>query len=105
MPSFLETGFDILNPVQRSAAGMDPEILKPKYGRDLVFWGGGVDTQQMQPFGTPREVRGHVLRRCEAFHREGSFVINAVHTQAGTLVKNIVTMADAVHQFGSGQGA
>ena len=62
LPSFIEAGFDILNPVQCSAAGMDPEMLKQKYGRDLVFWGGGVDTQHALPFGTPQEVREQVLR-------------------------------------------
>jgi uroporphyrinogen-III decarboxylase len=100
VPSFLESGFDILNPVQCSAAGMDPEILKQKYGRDLVFWGGGVDTQQVLPFGTPDEVREQVLRRCEAFHANGGFVFNAVHNiQAGTPAANIVAMIEAVRSF------
>jgi hypothetical protein len=53
---------------------MDAETLKQKYGRDLVFWGGGVDTQQVLPFGTPDEVREQVLRRCEAFYKDGGFV-------------------------------
>ena len=65
--SFIEAGFDIINPVQCSAAGMDPAELKRKYGSRLVFWGGGVDTQKTLPFGTPQEVREEVLRRCEIF--------------------------------------
>jgi hypothetical protein len=100
IPSFLEAGFDILNPVQCSAAGMEPEALKDRYGRDLVFWGGGVDTQAVLPFGTPDEVRAQVLRRCEIFARDGGFVFNAIHNvQACTPVRNIVAMVEAVREF------
>ncbi|RPI19347.1 MAG: methyltransferase, partial [Acidobacteriales bacterium] len=72
--SFIEAGFDIINPVQCSAAGMEPERLKSKYGDRLTFWGGGVDTQKVLPFGTPGEVREQVLRRCEIFAIDGGFV-------------------------------
>jgi uroporphyrinogen-III decarboxylase len=100
IPSFLESGFDILNPVQCSAAGMVPETLKQKYGRDLVFWGGGIDTQQTLPFGTPQQVREQVLGRCEAFAKGAGFVFNAVHNvQARTPTGNIVAMVDAVREF------
>jgi uroporphyrinogen-III decarboxylase len=99
----MEAGFDILNPVQCSAAGMDAETLKQKYGRDLVFWGGGVDTQQVLPFGTPDEVREQVLGRCEAFYKDGGFVFNTVHNiQARTPVENIVAMIRAVESFNRG---
>jgi hypothetical protein len=98
--SFIEAGFDIVNPVQCSAAGMDPAQLKRDYGSRLVFWGGGVDTQKTLPFGTPAEVREEVLRRCEIFAPGGGFVFNAIHNvQAGTPVGNIVAMIDAVHEF------
>ena len=101
-PSFIEAGFDIVNPVQCSAAGMDPVQLKREYGSRLVFWGGGVDTQKTLPFGTPREVREEVLRRCEIFAPGGGFVFNSIHNlQAGTPVQNIVAMLDAVHEFNS----
>jgi uroporphyrinogen-III decarboxylase len=97
IPSFLDAGFDILNPVQCSAAGMDPECLKQKYGRDLVFWGGGVDTQQVLPFGTADEVFEQVRRRCEIFAPGGGFVFNTVHNvQACTPVENILAMLEAV---------
>lgn len=100
IPSFLEAGFDILNPVQCSAAGMEPERLKSAYGDRLVFWGGGVDTQQVLPFSTPAAVREQVLRRCEVFARGGGFVFNAVHNvQAGTPVANLVAMFEAVREF------
>jgi len=100
LPSFIECGFDILNPVQCSATGMEPEKLKSNFGDRLVFWGGGVDTQNTLPFGTPAEVREEVLRRCEIFAPGGGFVFNAVHNvQAGTPIENIVAMIDAVHEF------
>lgn len=103
VPSFIECGFDILNPVQCSAAGMDPDTLKRTYGGDIVFWGGGVDTQQVLPFGTQAEVREQVLRRCEVFARGGGFVFNAIHNvQAATPVENIVAMLDAVREFNGG---
>jgi hypothetical protein len=97
---FIESGFDIINPVQCSAAGMDPEGLKQKFGRDLVFWGGGVDTQHVLPFGSPQEVREQVLRRCEIFAQGGGFVFNAIHNiQARTPVAQVVAMIDAVREF------
>ena len=100
LESFIEAGFDIVNPVQCSAAGMDPAELKRKYGSRLVFWGGGVDTQKTLPFGSPREVREEVLRRCEIFAPGGGFVFSSIHNlQAGTPVANIVAMLDAVHEF------
>jgi hypothetical protein len=100
IPSFIEAGFDVLNPVQCSAAGMDPGALKEQYGGRLVFWGGGVDTQRVLPFGTAAEVREQVLRRCGIFARNGGFVFNAIHNiQAGTPVENIVAMVDAVREF------
>jgi len=98
--SFIECGFDIINPVQCSAVGMDPLLLKKKYGQNLVFWGGGVDTQQVLPFGTPQEVRDQVLERCRIFSPSGGFVFNAIHNvQAKTPIANIVAMINAVHEF------
>lgn len=98
--TFIEAGFDILNPVQCSAAGMDPELLKKKYGDRIVFWGGGVDTQKTLPFGTPQEVREQVLRRCAIFSKNGGFIFNTIHNvQANTPVRNIAAMIDAVHEF------
>ena len=100
IPSFIDAGFDILNPVQCSAAGMDPEHLKNTYGERITFWGGGVDTQHVLPFGTPEEVRDQVLERCRIFFRDGGFVFNTIHNvQARTPVENIVAMLNAVHEF------
>jgi uroporphyrinogen-III decarboxylase len=79
---------------------MEPEQLKSTFGSHLVCWGGGVDTQNMLPFGKPAQVREQVLRRCEMFAPGGGFVFNAIHNvQAETPVENIVAMIDAVHEF------
>jgi hypothetical protein len=100
IPAFIDSGFDILNPVQVSAVGMDADKLKARYGKDVVFWGGGVDTQKTLAFGKPEEVRTEVLRRCEVFGKGGGFVFNAVHNiQANVPVRNIVAMFDAVKEF------
>ena len=100
IPSFIEAGFDILNPVQCSAAGMDPEHLQESFGHCLSFWGGGVDTQQVLPFGTAEEVRRQVLARCRVFSHCGGFVFNSIHNvQARTPVANIAAMLDAVREF------
>ena len=74
IPDFIEAGFDILNPVQCSAADMDPVQLKKTYGEDIVFWGGGVDTQKTIAFGTPREVHEEVRQRIATFNENGGFV-------------------------------
>jgi hypothetical protein len=100
IPSFIEAGFDILNPVQVSAAGMEANNLKQKYGRDITFWGGGVDTQQVLPFGKPKEVYEQVKERLEIFSQNGGFVFNTIHNvQANTPVENILAMFDAIHDF------
>jgi len=100
MESFIDSGFDIINPVQLSAKNMDPKNLKERYGDRIVFWGGGVDTQKTLPFGTPDQVREEVLRNCEIFSRNGGFVFNSVHNlQANVPVENVAAMIDAVHKF------
>ena len=96
IPLFIEAGFDVLNPVQCSARGMDPVLLKEKYGKDIVFWGGGVDTQKILPFGTPEQIKEQVKERCEIFGKDGGYVFNAIHNiQANTPVENLVALFDA----------
>ncbi len=100
IPSFIEMGADILNPVQCSAAGMDPALLKKKYGDHIVFWGGGVDTQKTLPFGTPEEVRREVLERLRIFSPGGGFVYTCIHcVQALTPIRNFLAMIDAIREF------
>ena len=100
IPEFIASGFDILNPVQTAAAGMDPRRLKERFGERLVFWGGGVDTQRTLPFGTPAQVREQVHERLETFARGGGFVFAAVHNiQAGIPVENLLALFQAVRDY------
>ena len=97
LQGFIEAGFDILNPVQISAAGMNPERLKENYGKQFVFWGGGVDTQKVLAFGTPEDVKKQVRELCSVFSREGGFVFNTVHNiQANVPVENVAAMIDTL---------
>jgi hypothetical protein len=98
---FIEAGFDILNPVQCSAAGMGPLALKERYGERIVFWGGGVDTQHTLPFGTPEEVRAEVRERIRALAPGGGYVLNPIHNvQPGTPVENLLAMLEALREYG-----
>lgn len=100
IPKFITAGFDSLNPVQCSAAGMDPQRLKDDFGDQILYWGGGVDTQKVLPFGTPEEVREQVLRRCDIFSKNGGYIFNSIHiVQCNTPIENVVAMIDAVHAF------
>jgi hypothetical protein len=101
LEDFIEAGFDILNPVQTSAARMDPVELKKTFGERLTFWGGGVDTQRTLPFGTPDMVRQEVRERIRTFGAGGGFVFNPIHNvQAGTPVENLLAMYEAVREYG-----
>ncbi len=98
IPGLIDAGCDVLNPVQISAKGMDPQRLKEKFGDQLCFWGGGCDTQEVLPFGTPEEVYEHTRRNVEIFKPHGGFVFCQVHNiQAGVPPENIVAMYQAVH--------
>jgi len=102
MSHFIEAGFDIINPVQCSATGMDPQHLKNTYGKELVFWGAGADTQKTLPFESPDSVAAEVKRRLEIFSENGGYVFNAIHNiQAHTPLKNIIAMLDTVKTFNS----
>jgi uroporphyrinogen-III decarboxylase len=97
IPDLIEAGFDILNPVQCSADGMDPIFLKREFGDHVVFWGGGANTQQTLAFGSPEEVYREVRQRIDIFGPGGGFVFNTVHNvQATTPTENIVAMFRAL---------
>lgn len=97
LPSFINAGFDIINPVQINAKDMDPRRLKDEFGSQLTFWGGGVDTQSILPYSTPDEIKKHVLEECEILGRDGGFVFNSVHNiQANVPVKNVVAMIETL---------
>ena len=94
---FIEAGYDVLNPVQCSAMGMEPEGLVDKYGDKIVFWGGGVDTQKTLPFGTPDEVEREVKERVEIFSQKNGYVFNNIHNiQCNAPVDNVLAMFRAV---------
>jgi len=99
IPSLIETGFDILNPVQTSATGMDPERLKSEFGEQLVFWGGSLDCQKTLPNGTPAEVESEVLRHVSALASGGGYVFAPVHNiQALVPPENIMVMFDTARR-------
>jgi uroporphyrinogen decarboxylase len=101
IPHFIEAGVDILNPVQTSAANMDPARLKKEFGQQLVFWGGGCDTQQVLNRATPEEIRRHVRERLAVFAPGGGYVFNQVHNiQSNVPPENIMAMLDAAFEFG-----
>lgn len=100
--SFIDAGFDIINPVQITATGMDPKHLKEAFGDRIVYWGGGVDTQGTLPYGTPNEVRQEVKKHLDIFGREGGYVFNVIHNlQAGFPMKNFEVMMETFHEFNS----
>jgi Uroporphyrinogen decarboxylase (URO-D) len=100
MSHFIESGFDIINPVQINASGMDPVLLKKKYGDKLVFWGGGVDTQGAFAFGTPAQVKEQVKKQCGILNNNGGFVFNTVHNiQANVPFDNVIAMLEALHEL------
>lgn len=102
IPDFIEAGFDILNPVQCSATGMDPQELKSNYGDQIAFWGGGIDTQKTLPFGTVQEVRDEVRERMRIFGPGGGFVFNTIHNvQPLSPVENVLAMYQTVQEYGS----
>jgi uroporphyrinogen-III decarboxylase len=100
LPDLKEAGFDILNPVQISAPGMEPERLKSEFGDHFTFWGGGVNTQSTLPFGSPEEVRTEVQRLIEIFRRNGGFVFATVHNiQANIPLPNLIALFETISHY------
>jgi hypothetical protein len=98
---FIEAGFDIHNPVQCSAAEMEPRRLKETYGDRITFWGGGVDTQWTLPFGAAEEVRAEVRQRIRTFGPGGGFVFNTTHNvQARVPRENLLALYETVKEYG-----
>ena len=79
IPDLIELGIDILNPVQYTARGMDVLELKKSFGRDLVFWGGGCDTQKTLPFSTPAKIREEVKKQSDILGAGGGYIFSQVH--------------------------
>lgn len=100
LKDFHECGIDILNPVQTTAAGMDPKMLKEQWGDKFTFWGGGINTQKTLPFGTPEECYNETMERLKIFAPGGGFVFNTVHNiQGQTPMENMLAMFQAVKDY------
>ena len=102
IPDLIEIGVDILNPVQVNAAKMDSAELKREFGKDICFWGGGVDTQMaFDENHTPAEVRADVRKRLEDFMPGGGFVFSTIHNIQGNVPpENIMAMWETVQEYG-----
>ena len=101
LPMLIDSGVDVINPVQTSAAGMDPAWLKETFGARVVFWGGGVDTQRTLAFASPAQVAAEVRERIRIFAPGGGFVFNPIHNiQQGTPPENIVAAYEAAREAG-----
>jgi uroporphyrinogen decarboxylase len=101
LTDLIDIGVDILNPVQTSAAGMDPKRLKDEFGRDITFWGGGCETQGILWNGTPRDVEKHVKGRIDILAPGGGFIFNQVHNiMADVPPENVIAMLDAALKYG-----
>jgi hypothetical protein len=100
LPDFIDAGFDILNPVQTGAAEMDPRRLKDEFSDQIVFWGGGIDTQKTLPFGDIESVRKEVAERIRIFGPGGGFVFNPIHNvQSRVPVENLVMLYRTVQEL------
>jgi uroporphyrinogen decarboxylase len=101
IPDLIEMGVDILNPVHITASAMEPLQLKKDFGKDIVFWGGGIDTQDVLPNGTPQQIKDHIKQNIEALATGGGFVFSTVHNiQAEVQPENIAAMLEALNDFG-----
>jgi uroporphyrinogen decarboxylase len=101
IPDLIESGVDILNPVQVSATGMDTKELKKRFGKELTFYGGGVDTQDVLPHGTPQQVRDEVRRRIDDLAPGGGFILNTVHNIQGDVPpENIMALWETLQECG-----
>ena len=102
IPDFIEVGVQILNPVQTNAKNMEPERLKSEFGRDIVFWGGGCDTQHVLPFGTLKDLEDDIRRRIDIFSPGGGFVFSPIHNiQAEVPPEKIFRLFECAYEYGS----
>ncbi len=100
IPSLIEAGFQVINPVQTNCIDMEPTRLKRDFGSEVTFWGGGVDPREILNRGTPTQVADDVKRRLDVFAPGGGYVFNTVHNiLADVPPQNIVAMYEAFHEF------
>jgi uroporphyrinogen decarboxylase len=102
LPDFIDMGIDAVNPIQVSAAGMDPAQLKREFGQHLTFWGGGCDSQAVLPFGTPQQVSDEVKHRIDDLAPGGGYVFSPIHNvQAEVPAENVAAMFQAAREHGA----
>ncbi len=100
LPTLIDCGLDIINPVQTSAENMTARRLKKAFGKDLTFWGGGVDTQHLLSYGTEEEVREDVKRRLDIFAKDGGYVFNPIHNiMPNVPPQNIIAAYETAYNF------
>jgi hypothetical protein len=100
IPEFIDAGFDIFNPIQVSALDMEPSKLKKEFGKDIVFWGGAVDCQEILPFGTPKQVSEEVRKNIDIFFKDGGYIFANVHNlQANVPIENIAAMLNVAKEY------
>lgn len=101
IPDFIEMGIEILNPVHINAVGMTPALLKRDFGKEIVFWGGGIDTQGILPYGSGSKITDHVKRNIDALAPGGGFVFSTVHNiQSDVPPENIISMWETLMEYG-----
>lgn len=101
IPDLIEAGIDCLNPVQYTVPGIDPVLLKKEFGKDITFWGGGIDTQSILPNASPSQVKEEVRRQIDILAPGGGFIFSQVHIiQKDVPPENIVAMFEAVRESG-----
>ncbi|GAH13544.1 unnamed protein product, partial [marine sediment metagenome] len=101
-PDLIEAGMDILNPIQVSAKGMDPKKLKKDFGKDLVLWGGGIDTQKVLPRLKPEQVKDEVKRMLDILAPGGGYVFATIHNiQADVPPENFWAMWETLREYGT----
>jgi uroporphyrinogen decarboxylase len=100
MPDLIDAGYDILNPIQTSARDMEPERLKREFGKDLTFWGAGIENRTVLKDGKPEDVRAQTLERLALLSKGGGFVFNTVHNiMPDVPARNVLAMFDAIAEF------
>lgn len=99
IPDFVEAGFDVLNPIQISAKDMDPKRLKKEYGNDIIFCGGGIDTQKTLSFGKPEEIKDEAKRLIDIFSKDGGYIFSPVHNiQANVPIENVISLIEVIKE-------
>jgi uroporphyrinogen decarboxylase len=96
IPDFIDIGLDILNPIQPLARDMDYRMLKEEFGQDLIFF-GGIDVQQLLPFGSPKQIKEAVKERIKILGANGGYIVGPAHNiQNDTPIENVLAFFDAV---------